>query len=223
MSQVYFVCATPGSSGNFLVKLIRNLLGSPGGLTPPTFLQTPPTPMTRDFWFDNVEIGDNPVMHVPFRPDYQKLKDRFPGCKIIVMTHSLTECGTIALHLWEDFYKDAYEFGAEPFFREIIESHSHLFSSTTLTPDQMTKKEINTFIKIVSYQTLLEGFYSLTVPTDPDILEIQHKDFYYQTALTRSRLELFTDTTFTDPAITFHDAVSKSYLDIFFKNAALLA
>lgn len=223
MSQVYFVCATPGSSGNFLVKLLRNLLGSPGGLTQPTFTQTPPAVMTREFWFDNVEIGDSPVVHVPFRPDYEKLNARFPGCKIVVMTHGLPECNSIALDLWNDFYKDAFEFGAEPFFREIIESHSHLFPNKTLTPDIMTKFEINIFVKILTYQKLIEGFFCLDIPVSPDVIEIKHKEFYHKPAQVRAQLESFTGCTFNEPSINFHNQMAVNHSTNFFKNAALTA
>jgi hypothetical protein len=220
MSQVYFVCATPGSSGNFLVKLIRNLVEAPGGMTQPTFKLAQPDVMTRDFWFDNVEIGDNPVVHVPFRPDYQKLQDRFPGCKIIVVTHTISESITLARNLWEGFYKNSYEFGAEPFFQTILETHSHLFSSTTLTPDQLTKPEVETFVEILKYQKVIEGFHSLTIPTDPNILAIKHRDFYFQPALVREQLETFTGHTFIESAIAFHNELVLRHIENFFNTAA---
>jgi hypothetical protein len=188
----------------------------PAAMSQPTFSQVPPSPMTRDFWFDNVEIGNDVVIHVPYYPNYQKLRDRFPGCKIIVMTHTLPECNTLARNLWNGFYKDAYEFGAEPFFRRILENHNHLFSSTTLTPEQLTNSEINTFIKIVSYDKLLSGFHCLTIPSDADVIEIKHKDFYFEPAEVRSQLETFTGYTFTEPAILFHEEIVSIHLKNFF-------
>lgn len=216
MSQVYFVCATPGSSGNFLVKLLRNLVAMPAGMTKPTFSQTPPDTMTRDFWFDNVEVGNEVAIHVPYYPDYQKLRDRFPGCKIIVMTHTLPECTTLAATLWKSFFKESYEFGAEPFFKDILDTHSHLFSSTTLTPDQLTPSEIKTFVKILEYQKVLDGFHNLTIPSDTDVIEIKHKNFYFQPAEVRSQLETFTGCTFTEPAVLFHNEIVSIYLENFF-------
>jgi hypothetical protein len=220
MSQVYCVCATPGSSGNFLVKLIRNLIGASAGMTPNTFSLPKPDIMTRDFWFDNIEIGDNPVVSSPYRPDYQKLQERFPGCKIIVTTHIVSETIALARNLWEGFYKNSYEFGAEPFFRTILETHSHLFSSTTLTPDQLTKSEISTFVEILRYQKILDGFHNLTVPTEPNILEIKHRSFYFQPELVREQLETFTGYTFTEPAITFHNELVLRYIENSFNTAA---
>lgn len=220
MSQVYFICATPGSSANFLIKLLGNLLGVGGGMTQPTFTQSPPDVMTRDFWFDNVDIGSEVIVHVPFYPDYEKLRTRFPGCKIVVMTHTLPECNTLARNLWKGFYKEAYEFGAEPFFKRILETHSHLFSSTTLTPEQLTTAEINTFIKILSYEKLLGGFHCLTIPSESDIIEIKHRDFYYQPAQVRTQLETFVGATFPEQAVNFHNELVSLHLENFFIVAA---
>jgi len=221
-SPIYFICATPGSSGNFLVRIFRNLIGASTVLTPPTFLQEPTGPMTRDFWFDNVDPGQNQVMHVPYRPDYAKLKSRFPGCKIIVLTHLVSECNNLSLNLWEDFYTAAYEFGAEPFFRQTLEAHSHLFSSTTLTPDQLTKKELNTFIKIIAYQKLLDGFHNLIIPTDPDVIEITHRDLYYNRAQVKSQIETFTGFTLRQAESDMYDQMAQSHIEGFFAKAAVL-
>ena len=111
--EVYFVCATPGSTGNFVANLLSNLLG---GIDPSTrqwtFQETAPEVLTPDFYFDNILIPDtgNVVMNSPFTPNYEKLNLRFPNCKIIVLTHSLLNCRNIALSYFKTFYFDAYEF-----------------------------------------------------------------------------------------------------------------
>lgn len=220
-NPIYFICATPGSSGNSLVRMFRTVIETTSALTPVTFLQTPVSPMTPKFWFENVDPGTNQVVHVPYRPDYAKLKERFPGCKIVVMTHLLTECNSIALSLWEGFYKNAYEFGAEPFFKQILETHSHLFSSTTLTPDQLSNKEINTFVKIVAYEKLLDGFHCLTIPNDPDVIEISHKDFYYNRPQVRSQIEAFTGSVFRQAEIDVYDQIAEAHINNFFKTSSL--
>lgn len=219
MSQIYFVCATPGASGNFLITLLRKLLVVTDNNLQPTFLSTPPIPITRDFWFDNVDIGDATVVHVPFRPDYEKLKIRFPNCKIVVLTHTLPECQTIAMNLWEGYYKNTYEFGAEPFFKKILESHSHLFSSITLTPDQLTQIEVNTFIRILSYQKLLDGFFCLNIPNDSDIIELVHRDLYLDPASFRNQIESFTGRVFDAMTIDFHNLVASNHIENFFRTA----
>jgi hypothetical protein len=221
-SPIYFICATPGSSGNFLVRIFRNLIEATSELTQPTFLQEPTGPITRDFWFDNVDPGLNQVIHVPYRPDYTKLKSRFPGCKIVVVTHLISECNNLSLNLWESFYKAAYEFGAEAFFKQTLEAHSHLFSSTTLTPDQLTKKELNTFIKIIAYQKLLDGFHNLTVPTDPDIIEITHRDLYYNRAQVKSQIESFTGFTLRQAESDMYDQMAESHIAGFFGRTSVL-
>jgi hypothetical protein len=218
MSQIYFVCSTPGGSGNLVMTMVRNLIGAPVSYTPQSFASTPPRPMTKEFWYDNIQVNDSPVIHVPFSPDYAKLNQRFPGCKIIVMTHTLPECDTLAVNLWEGFYRNSYEYGAEPFFREILESHSHLFSSTTLTPDQMTPIEIGTFIKILEYQKLIQGFFCLTDPNVPNVIMMKHKDLYFNTAHFRSQLESFAGHVFSQVAIDLHEETAKNYIENFFRS-----
>lgn len=217
---IYFVCATPGSSGNSLIRLIGSLIESMPDLTPAVFLQTPPDTMTSEFWFNNIDPGTRQVIRVPFRPDYATLKQRFPGCKIIILTHLLAECTGIALSLWEGFYKDTYEFGAQPFFKSILENHRHLFSSTELTPTQLTHTEIHTFIKILAYEKLLDGFYCLTIPNDPDVLEITHKDFYYNRSHVKSQIENFTGKTLSPMASEIYDQISEAYIDSFFNSVS---
>jgi len=219
---IYFICATPGSSGNSVVRLFRSIIEASSVLEPVTFLQTPPNIMTPEFWFENVDPGLNQVVRVPYRPDYAKLKERFPGCKIVVVTHLLPECTSLALTLWEGFYKDAYEFGAEPFFRSILENHSHLFSSTELTPYQLSSTEINTFVRIVAYEKLLDGFHCLTIPDDADILEITHKDFYYNRPYVKAQIETFTGATLQQAASEVYDQIAEARIDKFFSSAALL-
>lgn len=198
--EVYFVCATPGTTGNFVANLLANLIG---GVDPTTrrwtFQETAPEVLTPDFYFDNILIPDtgNVVMNIPFTPNYEKLNLRFPNCKIIVLTHSLLSCRNIALSYFKTFYFDAYEFGAEPFFRSILKEHANLFSNTDAAPWDLTDKERHIFHKILSHQKLLDGFHAVEIPNDPNVLELKFEDLHFNTALVEQKLELFTGQTFS--------------------------
>jgi hypothetical protein len=198
--EVYFVCATPGTTGNFVANLLCNLLG---GIDPSTrqwsFQETTPEVLTPAFYYDNVLIPEtgNVVINIPFTPNYEKLNLRFPNCKIIVLTHSLLSCRNIALSYFKNYYIDAYEFGAEPFFRRILREHANLFSNTDAAPWELNEKERHIFHKILSHQKLLDGFHSLEIPADPNVLEIKFEEFHFNTALVEQKLELFTGRTFS--------------------------
>ncbi len=216
--SVYFICASPGSSGNFLGKLMHNLVGSTSDqLIQPTFDQPVPNEITADFWFDNVNIGSGTVIHVPFVPNYTKLRNRFPGCKIIVLTHLINECHSIAANLWNGYYKAAYNFVSEPDFRKVIQNHSNLFSNPNATPYSLTNEEVNTFIKIIAYQKLIAGFHCCNIPNDADVLEIKHKDLYFNRIKVRTDLENFTGNTFQQNAIQLHEDLAKGHIESFFK------
>lgn len=217
--SLYFICASPGSSGNFLGKLVHNLIGSTSDqLIQPTFNQPVPSEITADFWFDNVNPGQGNVIHVPFVPNYTKLKDRFPGCKIIVLTHLINECYAIAANLWKGYYLAAYDFVSEPDFRKILINHSNIFSNVNCTPDQLSKEEVNAFIKIVAYQKLIAGFHCCPILNDVDVLEIKHKDLYFNRQLVRNNLEMFTGMTFQDPGVKLHEDLARSHIETFFRN-----
>lgn len=220
--SVYFICASPGSSGNFLGKLIHNLIGSTSDqIVTPTFNQPEPEEMTSDFWFDNVNIGNATVVNVPFVPNYEKLNARFPGSKVIVLTHLINECYSIALNLWEGFHVKSYELGSEPHFRKILTSHSNLFSDLTATPDQLTRTEISTFVKILAYQKLIAGFHCVNIPQDPNVLEVKHRDLYYNRSKVKQDLELFTGQTFSEPAANLYDQIARDHIESFFRSSSL--
>jgi hypothetical protein len=198
--QIYFICSTPGTSGNFIGRLVRSLIDEHRlELNQHIFDQQSPETLTSEFFYSNITIPEegNAVVHVPFRPDYDTLTSRFPGCKIIVMTHQLQECDSLAKRFFQSYYIDAYEYGAEPNFRKIIQNHLHLFSNSEVLPWEFTKKERSMFVRILSYHKLLDGFHSLLIPDRPDVLEVTFRDLYFNPSLTQTKIEQFTGIAFS--------------------------
>ena len=214
--QVYFICSTPGSSGNFVGRLIRSLIDTGlMELTPHTFSQPAPDVLTPEFFYANLTIAEegNVVVNVPFRPDYNTLTSRFPGCKIIVLTHRLQDCETLARGLVQSYYIDGYEFGSAPYFNQIIQNHSHLFSNVNALPTELTRKEQLILNKIVAYHKLLDGFYTLNVPSDSNILEVKFNDLYFNTTQVESQLEQFTGGTFTESQKSMTKTLTNAYIN----------
>lgn len=198
---IYFVCASPGSSGNFVSRLISGLTGATIlDFVELTYSQPAPNIMDRDFFFDNVLVPEDTdtIISTPYRPDFNKINSRFPGSKIVVITHALQECTNIARAYFKSYYRDTYELGAEPFFRKMIADHSHLFSDIACTPDSLTQKESEICIKILAYQKLLDGFHSLVIPNDNNIVEIKFQDLFFNLDSVQQQLENFTEHVFSE-------------------------
>lgn len=213
--EIYFVCASPGTSGNYVSRLLNDLTSfAITDFTEITFAQSTEEPITRDFFFDNFIVpGDsNTILTIPFRPDYEKLSSRYPNCKIVVVTHSLHECTNIARAYYKSYYQDAYEAGAEPFFRKMIAVHSHLFSDVNCTPGTLTAKEIETCVKILAYQKLLDGFHNLTVPVSESVLEIEFKKLFFDQEHVEQQIEQFVGVQFTEQLKNMSRQLADEYI-----------
>lgn len=211
----YFVCATPGSSGNFVSRLISGLTGaSIVDFVELTYGQPVPDVITREFFFNNVQIttDSDVIVSVPFRPDFEKLDSRFPGCKIIVVTHALQECTNIARAYFKSYYGDTYHMGAEPFFRKMINDHSHLFTDVSCTPDTLTQKEYEICVKILAYQKLLDGFHSLSIPNNSNIIEITFQNLFFNLDFIQQQLEQFTGLPFSEREKTISKQLAAEFI-----------
>ena len=218
--KLYFSCATPGSAGNFVNRLIRGLDPDTEYLdfSAITYSQTPPTVITKEFFFENIQIPDtgNYIVSVPFTPDYDKLNTRFPDSKVVVLTHSVEECNTIARAYYQSYFKESYEISSEPFFRNILQTHSHLFSNVNATPDELSDKEVSIFIKILSYQKLLDGFHSHVVPVSSNVVELKFRNLFLNTTDTEQRLEQFIGSTFNETARALTRQMTLYFIEQYF-------
>lgn len=222
--MTYFICSTPGTLGNFIGRSLGGLLAqdnaeiliNPLAHEDPSILTS--DQLTADYFYNNIQVPDEGtfIINSPFRPNYQLLKQRFPECKIIVITHSVHEIQHISRSLFRHYYVESYEITSEPFFRKIINDHSWLFSSTDLLPDQLTRIEKEIFVKILAHQMLLSGFHCLTIPNDPDVLEIKFDKIFYHIETVESQLETFTSKTFTESDRTVNRTLSREFIKKYF-------
>ncbi len=213
--KIYFVCSTPGATGNFIGRLVKNTIGD----VDPTrvenvFLQPTPEFLTSDFFYDNIVVPDegNVVINSGFLPNYEKLNERFPGCKIIVITHSLQDCTQLAKGLFKSFYIDDYEYAQIP-YEKILSLHPALFKNPSLKPWELSQKEKAIFIKILAYHKLIDGFHSAEIPNDPNVLEVKFSDIHFNTAKLESDLESFIGNTISESDKALNRQLSRIFVE----------
>lgn len=213
--EIYFVCSTPGATGNFIGRVIKNAIGN----VDPTainhvYLQPQPEVISSDFFHDNITIPEsgNVVINSGFLPNYEKLNNRFPGCKIVVITHSLQETTQLAKGLFKSFYIDDYEHSRDAYER-ILRLHPSLFKDHSLKPWELPQKEKTIFIKILAYHKLIDGFHSADILDSPSVLEIKFSDIHFKTQKVEADLESFTGKTIPEPDKELNRQLSKFFIE----------
>ncbi len=198
--SVYFICNTPGTSGNFVGRMIKSIFpNNQIEITQQLVTADPPQSLTADYFYNNLTLPDgNLVVNVHFRPNYQRLREISPGCKIIVIKHTTHEIQAISRGLYKTYYQENYDLGAGPFYHSILNSHSHLFSNVNARPEDLSPMEKETFTRILAYHKLLDGFYNIEVPNDSDVLSLYFKDLFCDIAKVETQLETFTGYTFSE-------------------------
>ena len=217
--MVYFICSTPGTLGNFIGRSVNALLSDQNAQIIVNPLGPNASPFfTPEFFYDNLQIPEEGtfIVNIPFRPDYEILKQKFPECKIIVITHLIQDITHISRAFFRHFFLESYEAGAEPHFRKIIEDHHWLFSSTFVTPEELTRTERDIFARIIAHQKLLDGFHNMTVPTDPDILRIRFEKIFYHYSEVEAQLENFTGKTFTEYDKSLNRELTQAFIQKYF-------
>lgn len=221
--QTYFICATPGTLGNFLGRVLKDLLSADTAdiIFPFTEDQTgilASDDLTPEYFYNNLQVPDEGtyIVNSPFRPNYDILRQRFPECKIIVVSHSVQEIQLISRALFRDYFMALYEAGAEPFFRKIINDHDWLFSSNDVTVENLTRIEKEIFVKILAHQKLLDGFHCLTIPADPGVIEVKFDKIFYHLSDVETQLETLTGNTFTESEKLLHANLIQGYVKRYF-------
>lgn len=222
--MTYFICSTPGTLGNFVGRSVKALLSDDNAelLINPLDHQDPniltSDQLTADYFYNNIQVPDNGtfVINSPFRPNYEILKQRFPECKIIVISHMVQEIQHISRSLFRHYYVESYEITSAPFFNKLINDHSWLFSGTNLTPDQLTRIDKEIFVKILAHQILLAGFHCLTVPANPDVLEIKFDKIFYHVDEVEAQLESFTGKTFIESDKKINRDLTQEFIKKYF-------
>jgi hypothetical protein len=186
MTKQYFVLGTPGTATTFLAHLVRCYVDE-GSSYPALVNQfefsTPPGDIiTPDFYYENLEINNNLVniFSLATRPNIEKLRIRFPSSKIIIITHTLDEIAYIANYYYKAFFCDVYDAGADIHFKEILTTHSHLFSNVDASPFELSAKEEETFKKILQYQKLIDGFHNINELDSENLIKISFSDIIFR-------------------------------------------
>ena len=213
--KIYFICSTPGTLGNFLGRNVRALLADENAEIIFSTETNVSASSSEDF-YSNITVPETGtfVINCPYRPDFNIMKQRFPDCKIIVITHTLPEITHLSRMFFNSFYVDEYETIAGPHFKKILEDHSWLFSNVNATPLELTRKEVDIFIKIITYHKILDGFHSVIIPNDPNILEVKFSDLVFKIAEVESKLENFIGKTYLES----DKAVNREVMALFFND-----
>jgi hypothetical protein len=193
----YFVLGTPGTLGVFVAHLVSKFIDTnssyPAVINKYEYATEPPTVVDPDFFYDNLVINDSlpRVFSVGMKPEITKLRTRFPGSRIIVITHTLEEIPFIAEFLYRNYYSD-FNAGSEPSFREIISNHSWLFPNTDIVPANFTRKDEKIFKKILEYHKLLDGYGSTNFEETDYLVKISLTDIIYRPNTALSKLSAIT-------------------------------
>lgn len=180
MGQKIFVCSSPGTLGTFIGDMVRGLYDQSGALLNQHTYNTTDPITSEDMFYQHVQWPTLPTQNTAvitsfnFKPDFDRMLTTFPGCKIIVITHDLIDCGIIANTMAKYYYSNEELSGV--FYADIMSAHRHLFADYTVSYENLPDKEKEIFISIVRYVVLLDGFHTITVPSNPDIVEIKYKD-----------------------------------------------
>lgn len=196
MGQKIFVCSSPGTLGTFIGDTVRGLYDIGGALLNQHTYNTADPITSADMFYEHVQWPTLPTQNTAiitsfnFKPDFDRMLTTFPGCKIIVITHDLVDCGMIANSMARYYYSNTELSGA--FYTDLMFKHKHLFADYTVSFENLPDKEKEIFISIVRYIVLLDGFHTVIVPDNPNILEIKYKDISRKPAETKSKLTTFT-------------------------------
>jgi hypothetical protein len=210
MTKTYFVLGTPGTSGIFLANLLSKYLdvnsSYPSLVNQVEYAQTPPEIITPEFFYDNLVVSNNltNIFYVGMKPNFEKLRNRFPDSKFIVITHTLNEMQFISNYLFENYFKEHYDAGAEIPFKQILQDHRFLFSNIDATPYELSKYEEEAFKKVLQYHKLLDGYSNITEPETNSLLKIAFSDMMYFKNRVLDKLSSFTGIPTPESAVEFY-------------------
>jgi hypothetical protein len=216
MTQVYFVLGTPGTSVVFLSQLLGLFVNAKGPygstVNQMEWLQEPEGIITPEFFYDNITVtGHFPrVFSVSSKPNFEKLKSRFPNAKFVVITHTINEIEHISNYFYETYYNGTLDETVLEIFRSILSSHSHLFSNLEATPDTLTLKEKETFKKIIQYQKLLDGYTNITELETDSLIYIPYSSIRFHKNNVLEKFSNFVGVETPETAINYYEEILKN-------------
>jgi hypothetical protein len=218
MTQIYFVLGTPGTSVIFLSQLLGlfvNAKGPYGGtVNQLEWINEPEGYVTPEFFYDNITYtGYFPrIFSVSAKPDFEKLRSRFPNAKFVVITHTLNDIRLITNYLVETYYKNLSDPHAEINFRNILQTHSHLFSNINCNFDDFSENEKEIFKRIIQYQKLLDGYLNITETESDSLIIIPYNDIRFKAQQVLEKLSSFVGVGIPEPAVTYYNEIYENYI-----------
>jgi hypothetical protein len=195
-TEIYFIFGELGAGTNMLARLVHSILDD--GIKKMhfnlgyTFTQ-PCTNWNSDFFYNylDVPVAGVHIINVGFPPQFDILRTKFPGCKLIQLTNDLDDIEPISKNFADKI--NSYEaIGGPVFFSGILEANPNIFSNTTATNySQLTSIEKSAFIKCMEFVILTQGTWKKQFPAAPDLLQIPFKTFWNNTDQTITLLSNF--------------------------------
>ena len=180
----YFVCYTAGTSGAFVSSLVSQIVNNTerefgftmNGNSHSNMIDSncgidwalAPSPCTPEYFYRNVFTFNSAkpmIMQTHLQPAWEIVKDRWPTFKAVIITHTLADINEIAVNLYYKYYLDDFDVTAKAAFLDIIRNQSTAFPKDITHPSQLSEEEIRTFIKILVYHKISDGY---IYPTAPD-------------------------------------------------------
>ena len=225
MSQpIYFIISSAGTAGNILGDMIHQTYldnSMPVLLNTYTYDADIPQVLTEDFTYDHIQIDNSThaqIINLHVYPNCAKLKERFPECKIIIVTHNIADIiYNFSHNVYKAFYVDLYDAGvSKPWFDDIIASHPRMFSNPNIRPDELEGEELLAFKLLIQHQKLMDNFWKVTVPETAT--EIRFFDIIRDPVATKSAMTTFLGMPLGTTAILNYNTMYQTSTS-YFKNA----
>jgi hypothetical protein len=217
LTEIYFVFGESGAGTNLLARLTHSMLDD--GIKKMhfnlgyTFTQ-PATNWNSDFFYNylDVPVAGVHIINVGFPPQFDILRTKFPGCKLIQLTNDLDDIEPISKNFADKI--NSYEaIGGPVYFNGILEANPNIFSNTTATTyAQLTDIEKSAFIKCMEFTILHEGTWKKEFPESVDLLQIPFKTFWKDTDQTLTMLSNFLGASASEEVEQFYQTAASQFV-----------
>lgn len=221
---IYFIISSAGTAGNIIGDMIHATYldnNMPALLNTYTYDVDVPDVLTEDFTYDHIQVDNSThaqIINLHVYPNCTKLRERFPDCKIIIITHNICDIVYNFSHnVYRAFYVDLYDAGiSKPWFDDIIASHPRMFSNPNIRPDELAGEELLAFKMLIQHQKLMDGFWNVDVPETAT--EIRFFDIIRNPTATKSAMVSFLGMPLGTTAIANYQSMYQS-TTTYFQNA----
>lgn len=197
MSQdIYIINSFPGAVGQVLAGLFNKQYleaGRPSYRGDVVYDEPEPEIKTAEWFYDHWSVNtantSSHIVEIPYLPNFENVRSKYPTAKHVVITYTLEDTISIAAAVYQNYFVYAWDSGLyTELFRNIIGSAPHLFSRTDLLPSELTTAERRAVLTIIQNQAFLAGFHNIQFPNDPLVFEIKYEEMTYKPAIFRQKL-----------------------------------